>query len=139
MFSSCKTKNTAQTDDITQNNEEKVEMKDEISKMQEKLIGTWDWEYTVCCGRNPQTITPEMEGNTISLRFFENFTVLRVINGESKTITYDIHYSDIYPDRLFISFEDAQRPALIEIDEDKLLINYEYIDLQREYYIKRSN
>src|SRR5690606_35387728 len=70
--------------------------------LNEKIIGRWEWDHTVCCGRTPRTIRDTAEVPTY-LQFTEEGKML-VLAGEETVAEYDYEVGEgkIYPNRPYI-------------------------------------
>jgi hypothetical protein len=93
------------------------------------LVGTWQIEKEVCCGRNAvvtyggtKELTIKAKDNAYILR--ENGVVL-----EKGTYKVDLK-SEFGP---VVTF-DQQFPAMYQIDGNTLILNWGYMDLQEETY-----
>ena len=100
-----------------------------------KILGKWKWEKTHCCGRNAQTYTDTLNENKIlhfksggKVEFYENGKLQKVEN-------YSVEENHDHLKRPAITIgEETLGPAILEIEGDKMMINYGYMDLQIEYY-----
>lgn len=101
------------------------------------IVGNWQWAKTICCGRTPQTETAESLPAPKILKF-QPGGMLQYFSGDSKISdqTYKIVYELLKDDGRPTITIGARQPALLFIEGDTLLIDYGYIDLQQEYYIR---
>jgi len=114
-------------------NEEAVQ---DASKARQILIGKWEWEKTICCGRRTEVIKPEDGDKTQHLAFKKDSTVLFYKGGEvEKRKTYEVKGGTLVNNIPEINIE-GQQPGILRITEDQLVLDYSYIDLQTEYYRK---
>ncbi len=114
-------------------NEEPVQ---NASKARSILIGKWEWEKTICCGRKTEVIKPEDNDKTQHLEFKKDSTVLFYKGGNvEKRKTYEVKGGTLVNNIPEINIED-QQPGILRITEDQLVLDYSYIDLQTEYYRK---
>ena len=103
---------------------------------EKKILGKWDWYKTICCGRLHQTTFAGKENGTKTLQFMENNEV--IISENTKPVkkeTYQITYKEIYEGRPHLKIGEG-KIALIEFSADTLVIDYGYMDLQTEYYVR---
>ena len=114
-----------------------IEKANEQLNIGEKIIGSWTWQKTICCSRLPKTITSDTLDFPNILKFSPNGH-LEYFNGNSldKMATYEISIGLMDDQRPIIKINDGI-PGFIYIKGDTLLIiDYGYIDLQTEFYIK---
>ncbi len=143
---SCKTaeESTDQTKAATQEQkprQEPAETHDEIpqSNLEEFILGDWGWEKTICCGRTPHTETPETLNSAKTMRFQKGGMVVFLSGNEIlSTQTYHISYGLSDGDKRPVIIIGASRPGLLFIKDDTLIIDYGYVDLQQEYYVRRK-
>lgn len=123
----------------TSGNIEKGEGKNSynLKDVKQKLVGSWKWEKTKCCGRNARWYTDSLNENRI-LKFKGDNIVEFYQNGKlQKQEKYLLEEKSVYPDRPQITIgEKTMGPALLEFEGDQMIINYGYMDLQIEYYKK---
>lgn len=106
------------------------------------VVGNWVWVKTECCGTQKGITTPETFGDQIELTinpdmsFKETANKYRVprsgkIKLEEKTV---LNSSNIKT----IQFND-ERPAQYTFSAkgDTLILNWEYLGLQKEFYVKK--
>ena len=101
------------------------------------ILGNWQWSKTICCGRTPHTETAESLPAPKILKF-QPGGIMQYFSGDSKTSdqTYKIAYELLKDDGRQTITIGARQPALLYISGDTLLIDYGYIDLQSEYYVR---
>lgn len=99
------------------------------------IYGKWRWVKTDCCGRMHQVITDTSD--IPSYLVLEKDGKLKRLHGDKTqkvaTYTYQQDLNLGYPT---LSISEVSQPALIHFVGDTLLVDYGYIDLQTEYYIK---
>lgn len=105
--------------------------------LENQIIGTWQWEKTICCGRTPHTETAESLPAPKILKFQTTGT-LQYFSGDSKISdqTYKIAYELLKGDGRPTITIGARQPALLFIEGDNMTIDYGYIDLQQEFYTR---
>lgn len=108
--------------------------------LEEAILGDWEWEKTICCGRTPVRETPETTQTTKALRFqkgglLQYLSGSEIISTQTYKISYGLRDSD---DHCAVITIGAAQPGLLYIKEDTLIIDYGYFDLQQEFYIKRK-
>lgn len=100
------------------------------------LIGKWEWEKTICCGRKPEIMKPEDDKKTQFLEFKKDSTVLFYKGDEiEKRKKYKVNGGTLVNNVPEIDIE-GQQPGILRIAGDELVLDYSYIDLQTEYYRK---
>lgn len=129
VFFACKTPK----DNSTGNDQENTGNTQE-ENLETKILGSWEWLMTKCCYRTPRTYTSDTLAYKRILRFRKN-GVLEYFNGDTlkKTASYEVGYGLMDDDRPVLNIDDT-RPALLHIQNDTLIIDYGYIDLQTEFY-----
>lgn len=101
------------------------------------ILGNWQWTKTICCGRTPYTETAESLPAPKILKF-QAGGMLEYFSGDSKISdqTYKIAYELLKDDGRPTITIGARQPALLFIEGDTMLIDYGYIDLQQEFYVR---
>jgi len=139
----CKTPKEHKQESAVLKNAEQTELQAETDTPQgsiEKLIvGEWQWDKTICCGRTPSTQTSESLKAPKVLRFNPDGTV-QYFSGEEETSTqtYKITYAMRDYNRPVITLGDSPRAGLLFIRGDTLVIDYGYMDLQQEFYLRKK-
>lgn len=102
------------------------------------LPGEWTWIKTNCCGRTATWKTPETEGYSASLLFTkEKAEHLR--NGKSQSnAPYSITYFEEGAKDKIAYTESEGRKAMITLRNDTLILDYGYMDLQTEFYVRKK-
>lgn len=129
-FSGCKSNKQSKTttESLTNN----------PNTTQTNFIGNWQWVKTSCCGRTPVITTPQTENTTITLNLKKDNTFERTVNGNTaRGGTYEIKKAMEGENSNTIKLSTIPRDGYISIINDTLIINYGYIDLQTEFYIKK--
>ena len=146
---SCKTpKEQASTPPsaaVPQQEEQKPEETDSLSEdlksdspVENLILGEWYWQKTVCCGRTPSTETPETLKMAKGMNFQSGGMVQFSWGEQNSTQTFKISYGFTpNDDRPFIVIGGGQ-PGLLVIKGDLLIIDYGYMDLQREFYVRKK-
>lgn len=107
--------------------------------LEDLIFGDWEWEKTICCGRTPHTETPETLSSTKTMRFQKGGMVIFLSGNEiTSNQTYQISYGLMNDDKRPVITIGASRPGLLFIKDDTLIIDYGYVDLQQEYYVRRK-
>ncbi len=102
------------------------------------ILGNWEWWKTICCGRTPFTETSESLKAPKILEFQTGGALLYYSGTElTSTQNYKISYGLVNDDRPVINI-GATRPGMLYIKGDTLMIDYGYVDLQTEYYLRRK-
>lgn len=109
------------------------------TNLQKQLQGNWQWIKTNCCGRLNTITTPESTEQNISYTFEKTGVLIKNVNGNSETTTYSIGNSFNAEKDTMLQLGNMPRPAYIHFKVDTLIIDYGYIDLQTEWYIKAKN
>ncbi|MCS6823411.1 MAG: hypothetical protein NZ529_03885 [Cytophagaceae bacterium] len=99
------------------------------------LLGEWIWYKTSCCGRNKNIMTPQTEGYTRSVWFKENNIAEFYKNSQlEKKLNYTISEKN---ERNYIKL-DKNAPALLILHGDSLVLNYGYMDMENEYFVRKK-
>lgn len=110
---------------------------DSFYLIKHQLSGDWVWLKTQCCGRIVNINTPESTKTTIEKKFSTDGTIYNIENGRTiGTSGYQIIKSYLSDDRYMISIDDG-RPGFLYILGDTLIIDYSYVDLQTEWYLRK--
>ena len=144
-FICCKNKKEVQK---TENNQTEVVVKkatlppppDPFASIANKLDGKWQWVKTICCGRTPKETSPSTVGYTTALGFANNRELTFYRNDSIQTkgkykITFGLNNDE--SDTMII-IGDTPRYGYFRFKEDTLIVDYGYIDLQTEFYIKKK-
>lgn len=132
---SCKTTKDAR--------KSKVKSNMEPTKLDSKnpIIGNWIWVETVCCGRMKGITKAAESKETKGLNVYTDGKYELLTNGKvSTTGTYKMGTGTPYKERESIQMDDNSG-ALITFVDDKLILSWEYMDLQIETYqrVKANN
>src|SRR5688572_8887143 len=144
FFFSCKaskdqSKNDVKSDEVQQAPvKEQVETKSD-GPLETLIIGEWEWVKTICCGRTPHTETAESLPAPRVLKF-QKGGALEYFSGTEKKSdqTYKISYGLMSDDKRPVVTMGAKQPALLQLEGDSMIIDYGYIDLQTEYYVRKK-
>ncbi|MDX2001933.1 MAG: hypothetical protein SFW35_05860 [Chitinophagales bacterium] len=106
------------------------------SKSSDPMLGTWKWLYTSCCSRRPQIIK-DTSAKATYLRINDNKNA-QWLHGKqvTKKETFDIEHTKEGP--IKIKFSTNNYPAYLSFKGDTMILNYGYMDLQTEYYLKQK-
>jgi hypothetical protein len=115
---------------------------DDIHKMNQKLKGEWEWVLTECCFPEVEYQTPENCDCTASVIFDDHHAIFYK-NGEiDREDTYEISFGESRKstykegDFIFIVFDGFSFPAMLSVSEDSLIIDYSYMDLHKDVYVR---
>ena len=100
--------------------------------LQEMIMGAWQWDKTICCGRK-QKETRDTSAQKLTL-FIDDHTI-QYYRGKQLTGTKVYRLSRL-EDHPTIRLEDNPNAAFLTVGNDTLIIDFEYMDLQTEYYIR---
>lgn len=129
-FFSCKSKKESQQVLLeTKENQQ-------IKSVNEKLLGSWNWVKTNCCGRISKITTPKITNTTVKYDFMSNNVLTVTTNQKSEIISYNIANSFNAEKDTMILIGNKKTPAYLRFFNDTLVIDYGYIDLQTEWYVK---
>jgi len=102
------------------------------------LPGEWIWIKSFCCGRTSTWHTPETDGSTASLLFTKE-KAEHFKNGKSQSSsTYNLAYFEEGAKDKIAYNESEGRKAMIRLSNDTLVVDYGYMDLQTEYYVRKK-
>lgn len=115
-----------------------VSIVNEKPQLNEQILGTWTWWKTDCCSRLPGTTYAKdvqyertkvfSKGGTVET--FHNDTLMQ--KG-----SYEVYYGLMKDDdRPVLKIDN--RPALLYINGDTLVIDFGYMDLQTDYYLRKK-
>jgi hypothetical protein len=111
---------------------------DTFYRVKQRLSGDWIWLKTECCGRIKNVSTPESTKNKIEKKFSTDGTVTTINNGKTESaLGYQILFSYLNDNNYMISVDDG-RPGLLHFFGDTLVIDYGYVDLQTEWYLRKK-
>ena len=104
-----------------------------------QLDGKWKWCRTDCCGRLKRIQWADTSKTQVVLEFETKYREVKRFENDRqvKTDNYAIEYGLLGGDRPTIRIGNG-RSALLQFKEDTLLLNYQYMDLQIEYYVKQK-
>lgn len=99
------------------------------------VIGKWEWIKTRCCGRRPEWSNPETTNTTASIEFKADSTLTYSYSDRpSETYSFSIS-KDSVGNRAWLMANDER--ALISLRNDTLIIDYGYMDLATDFYIRK--
>lgn len=104
--------------------------------LSQQLIGSWQWIKTNCCGRLNTITTPESTKQNILYTFDKGGMASKNVNGKTESITYSIGNTFNAEKDTMLQLGNTPRPAYIHFKADTLIIDYGYIDLQTEWYVR---
>lgn len=104
--------------------------------LNEKLLGNWNWVKTNCCGRISKITTPKSTNTIIKYTFINNNVLVVTTNQNNDTSSYNIANSFNAEKDTMILIGNKKTPAYLHFFKDTLVIDYSYIDLQTEWYVK---
>lgn len=135
-----KVKQTTQPNTTTnnQNNMETSTETNTTTTTTNPLIGEYIWVKTICCGRLRNVTTPESKNEVVKLEFKTNGKMVKTTNN-ARAAEIDYTYmttGTIYPDRPQLKIEGRRQDALVRYEDGLLVLDYQYMDLQLEYYKK---
>jgi hypothetical protein len=111
---------------------------DTFYKVKQQLSGNWTWLKTECCGRIKKISTPENTQTNIEKKFSMDGSVTTLVNGKiQNTLGYQILFSYLKDDNYMISIDDG-RPGILHFFADTMIIDYGYVDLQTEWYLRKK-
>lgn len=122
------------------NNAEQVEQPTTTSPEPEvegliDITGPWLWVKTNCCGRMQRTSYDTTGMPTIvQIGTDGSYTQTNGDELQRKT-TYKYSFDESLGNNV-IKFEDRNMPAIIHFKADTMMMDYGYMDLQTEYYIR---
>ncbi len=138
IFSNCEgSKKTTDNSGDPNPKEEKMnaEENEKLEKLTEGLIGSWEWIRTDCCGRTSRTTYPSPEANKRIITFYEDGTVLFYTIDPDGDMIKQKFTEGMMGNQTTVKIGPLQ-PAITEITDDTLMLNWGYFDLQIEYYKK---
>lgn len=99
------------------------------------ITGPWLWVKTVCCGRMQRT-SYDTTGMPTIVQIGTDGSYTQT-NGDvlQRNTTYTYSYDKSLGNNV-IKFEDRNMPAILSFRADTMIMNYGYMDLQTEYYIR---
>lgn len=105
-----------------------------LERTKESLLGTWNWYKTDCCARLPKTTMAKDVKESKSLSFSDN-TQTYFENGEiTSSVPFELGYA-FNDDRVTLKSGEF-KTAILHIKGDTLVLDYGYMDLAIDYYIK---
>ncbi|MBX7224847.1 MAG: hypothetical protein K1X55_02330 [Chitinophagales bacterium] len=127
---SCKT--TREAKKAEKMSKERLKANDES----QNYVGTWNWYRTDCCGRMKGTQLAKDVEDTKTYKIYNDGTYDLIVNGKTTTTgKYALGTGTPYKGRESIQF-DNQQGALMTISNDTMILSWEYMDLQVEFYTK---
>ena len=117
------------------NNENRVSGVKTIVKSDGKdLIGEWVWVKTSCCGRMTKDTSPSEEDPQKIISFDEKGAASYYSKGSVEKMDNFTYSTGMMGTQTTVKIGDLQ-PAIYSITyDDKLVLNWGYMDLQIEYY-----
>lgn len=99
------------------------------------LYGEWIWLKTHCCGRIMNVTVDTAQTPTI-ISFTQDGKQLTYKGKQvARTKTYEF-YIDPNLGSPALKLEGVSAPALVHINGDTLVLDYGYMDLQTEFYVR---
>jgi hypothetical protein len=130
-FTACKSNKQSK---VVNNPSEKI-----IRAETNSITGQWQWLQTSCCGRVPKITTPKTENLNVLLILKVDNTFEKLENTTLKENgKYEINKTIDGDKREMIKLSTIPRSGYLYIQNDTLIIDYGYIDLQTEYYIRKK-
>ncbi|HXH18690.1 MAG TPA: hypothetical protein VNJ07_06365 [Chitinophagales bacterium] len=138
---SCKTsKDQSKTDaaNMHQTKHEQIQKTEDGKSEQQlatRILGTWKWHKTRCCFRTPKTTYADSLSYSRIIKFSDG--TLQTFHGDTlkETSNYTVKYGlTEHDDRPVLQING--RPAFLYFIHDTLVIDYGYMDLQTEYYLR---
>ncbi|GIV33205.1 MAG: hypothetical protein KatS3mg031_0740 [Chitinophagales bacterium] len=104
--------------------------------IEKKIQGAWRWYKTSCCFRMPRITYGDSLPQPKVLDFNEG--TVKYFSGDKLTdsLSYRIDYNLMRENRPVIVIGDKP-PAFVYFKDDTLVIDYGYMDLQTEYYLRK--
>ena len=107
----------------------------DAAEIQKRLLGTWEWHKTLCCFRLPNTIQ-DTSALIQTIRFTKQGLFERYLGDEiTGQEEYLIKIGLMNDNRPTIRIAEGP-PAIVHFKQDTLILDYGYMDLQTEYYVK---
>lgn len=137
VFSNCETsKNTTkhninETKPLPMDNGEN----DKSTQNSDALIGSWEWIKTDCCGRTSKTTYASPDAEKRIITFYEDGTALFYAADPEGKMEQQKYSKGMMGEQETIKIGNLQ-PAIMGIENDTLVLNWGYFDLQIEYYKK---
>jgi hypothetical protein len=135
VFSNCETsKKTLKNNETETVKVTSDTMDNEKSKsISDELTGSWEWIKTDCCGRTTKTTYASPEAEKRVITFYEDGTVLFYSVDPEGKMEKQKYTKGMMGEQETIKIGTLQ-PAIMEIENDTLVLNWGYFDLQIEYY-----
>lgn len=109
-----------------------------LEQTKRELFGTWQWHRTDCCARLPNTTYAKDTDKPKSLYFSKNNTLTYFENGkETSTVPFEVGRA-FNDDRVTLKSGEF-KTAIMHLKGDTLVLDYGYMDLAVDYYIKESS
>lgn len=103
------------------------------------IVGEWQWAKTSCCGRVPKITTSKSENRNILLNLKADNSFEKFENSLLKEKgSYELNNAIEGDTRTMIKLSTIPRNGYLFQQGDTLAIDYSYIDLQTEYYVKKK-
>lgn len=110
-----------------------------FQKQHEQLSGKWIWVKTICCGRTARLSTPEILNQSSALDFNGKGQVKLLKNDTLEaTLKYRFFEGFAQENQIMLAIGDNPRAAYFQVQNDTLILDYSYVDLQTEWYIKKN-
>lgn len=110
---------------------------DTFQEQHQEIKGKWVWMKTICCGRVANVSTPEILKITSAIDF-DGAGKARLFKNDSleAKVRYRFFKSYLNDNRMMLVIGDSPRAAYFQINQDTLILDYSYMDLQTEWYVK---
>jgi hypothetical protein len=113
-----------------------ISSEDPFESLRNKVHGDWIWVKTSCCGRTRQITTPESTQMKLSRNFAEHDSVELYVNDSLQArVFYGFSFGFKNENDTMIIIGKG-RPAYLRIENDTMIIDLGYIDLQTEWYVR---
>jgi hypothetical protein len=120
---------------VTANNTAKEKMNTENNS----IVDQWQWTKTSCCGRMPKITTPNTENLKVLLNLKADNTFEKFENATLKEKgSYELNNALEGDTRTMIKLSTIPRSGYLFLQGDTMVIDYGYIDLQTEYYVRKK-
>lgn len=97
-------------------------------------VGKWNWIQTKCCGRGAKITKPDAQKH-MELVLKQGGSFDKTDGGSKTSGTWTLGTFNAEDDRQTITLAD-EKPALLQGGGDTLILNYQYMDLQIEWYVR---
>ena len=139
IFSCKSSREQTKADSAQQQRQEPTKEVNQDDPIEKLILGEWEWQKTICCGRTPHTKTADSLKAPKILKFQKEGSLLYLSGNElTATDTYTISYGLQNNEQPLLSIGKGHRFGIIRIKDDQLIIDYGYMDLQTEYYVRKK-